>query len=186
MQLLRRVLVLVGIAVLGVAVPAEAAPKGKLVLDVRTRPADVTNIDQGTPNNSLDQGERITGFGTVLRKGTNRRIGTVHFDQTVTQLISPGSDTQPPVGRGLGHLIYELRGGNIFVMYMASEDARGYTEVGAIIGGTGRYKDARGESRLSRFLEGDENSSLARYTLRFSSGRERPTTVARRAPSFLG
>ena len=182
MRLLRRVLVLVGIAVLGVAAPAEAAPKGKLVLDVRFMLADATNVERGTPNNEPDQGDRITAFGTVLRKGTNRRIGTAHFDQVVTQAVGKGSET--PVLRGLGYMVFELRGGNIFVMTLASEVESGYTEVGAIIGGTGRYKDARGESRY-RLLEGNENFALARYTLRFSSGRERPTTVARRAPTFL-
>ena len=186
MRLLRRVLVLVGIAALGVAAPAEAAPKGKLVLDVRFKFADLTVIEQGTPDNFPDQGERITGFGRILKKGTNRRIGTAHFDQTVTQVVSRGSETQPPVLRGLGHLVYELRGGKIFVSFMFSAGIGPRpTEVGAIIGGSGRYKNASGESR-ARFLEPNENFTPVRYTLRFSSGREHPTTVARRAPTFLG
>lgn len=58
-------------------------------------------------------------------------------------------------------------------------------EVGAIIGGTGRYRGARGEIR-DRVLEFNENFQLSRQILRFSTSRERRTTVARRAPTFPG
>jgi hypothetical protein len=183
-RLLRRVLVLVGVAVLGVAAPAEAAPTGKLVFDVKIMAADITINERGTPDNQPDQGERVTGFGSVLKKGTNRKIGTAHFDQVVTQVVSEGSETQPPVLTSLAYGVYQLRGGKIFTMISLGADPR-VTEVGAIIGGTGRYKDARGEFR-DRILEFNENFQLSRQTLRFSSRRERPTTVARRAPAFPG
>ena len=184
MRLLRRVLVLVGIAVLGVAAPAEAAPKGKLVLDVKIMNADVAFNERGTPDNLPDQGEVVTGFGTVLRKGTNRVIGSAHFTQTVTQLISKGSETEPPELTSLAHGVHQLRGGKIFSMISLGADPR-VVEVGAIIGGTGRYRGARGEIR-DRILEFNEDFQLSRQTLRFTNGRERRTTVARRAPTFPG
>jgi hypothetical protein len=183
-RLLRPVLVLVGIAALGVAAPAEAAPKGKLVFDVKVMTADITITELGTPNNLLDQGEVITAFGTALKKGTNRKIGTWHGTQTVTQLTRKGSDTQLPVLTALAYGVYHLRGGKIFTMVSSGADPR-VVAVGAIVGGTGRYKDARGEVR-SRVLRLNETFARGRETLRFSSGRERPTTVARRAPTFPG
>ena len=184
MRLLRRVLVLVSFAVLGAAAPAEAAPKGKLVVDVKIMSADVTINERGTPDNLPDQGERVTGFGSVLRKGTTRRIGTAHFDQTVTQVVSKGSGTQPPVLTSLAYGVYDLRGGKIFTMISLGADPR-VTEIGAIVGGTGRYKNASGEFR-DRILELNENFQLSRQTLRFNSGGERRRTVTRRAPDFPG
>lgn len=184
MRLLRRVLILVGIAVLGVAAPAEAAPKGTLVFDVKTMIADVTISERGTPDNLPDQGEVVTGFGTILRKGTDRKIGTLHATQTVTQVISKGSETQPPVLTTLAYGVHHLRGGKIFTMISLGADPR-VVEVGAIVGGTGRYKGARGEIR-DRVLRTTETFQRSRQTLRFSSDRERPTTVARRAPTFPG
>ena len=184
MRLLRRVLVLVGIAVLGVAAPAEAAPKGKLVLDLKIMNTDVTINELGTPDNLPDQGEVITVFGTVLKRSTNRRIGNFHATQTVTQVISKGSETEPPVLTSLAHGVHQLRGGKIFSMISLGADPR-VGEVGAIIGGTGRYKGARGTIH-DRVLQFNENFQLSRQTLRFSTSRERRTTVARRAPTFPG
>ncbi len=168
MRLVHRLLVIAGIAVLGVAAPAEAAPRGKLVVDVKTMNADITISERGTPDNLPDQGEVATAFGSVLRKGTNRRIGTLHATQTVTQVVSKGSATEPPVITTIAYAVHRLRGGKIFTMIDLSADPR-RVEVGVIVGGTGRYKDARGEIR-DRVLESNETFQLSRQTLRFSRG----------------
>ena len=169
MRLFRRVLVLAAIAALGVAAPAEAVPKGKLVIDVKTMLRDVTFAEPGNnpPNDRPDQGESITAFGTVLKKGTNKKIGTLHATQTVTQVLSPGSATEPPELTTLAYGVYHLRGGKLFGMLSAGADPR-VTEFGAIVGGTGKYRGARGDFR-DRIIEQTEDYQLTRQTIRFTS-----------------
>ncbi len=149
---------------------AEAAPtRGKLVVDARINHEDVhLNEAQGInpPNQQPDVGETIMGSGVVFRKGTERRIGTTHFFQALTRVDSVGSQTEPPDLITLTYGVTKVPGGKIYAMIDLGADPE-KVEKGAIVGGTGKYRGARGEF-TDRVLRFEETFQLSRQTFRFS------------------
>ncbi len=144
---------------------AQAQPRGTLKFDIRTSTADVVFTD---PNNNQqpDVGEGAFIHGVAMRRGTNRRVGTIHATNTVVQVVSAGTATTPPDLRLFLNGVVRLRGGAIFVTAITGSDPR-VTERGAVIGGTRHYRGARGEF-TTRIIEQTEQHQLERVTIRFT------------------
>ncbi len=144
---------------------AQARPTGTLTFDIRTLTEDVVFTDPNS-NQAPDVGEAAFIHGVALRRGTNRRIGVIHATNTITQVVNAGSETSPPGLRLFLHGVVRLRTGDIFVDALVGSDPE-VTERGAVIGGTRRYRGARGEF-TTRIVRSTDEFQLEGVTIRFS------------------
>ncbi|HWT25751.1 MAG TPA: hypothetical protein VN213_19760 [Solirubrobacteraceae bacterium] len=133
-----------------------------LVVDVLVMNADVMVVDANPANPEGEAGDYVVGTAAVFRRGTRDRIGTASF----TSLF---------VGDGfeLFDAALRIRGDDIFVKeHLTPNEANAAVIRGAIVGGTGRFKGARGVARERSLGEGDDTtmtSFLIRVRLRFTT-----------------
>jgi hypothetical protein len=153
------------------APPAVAAKKHhKLVVDVELDESRTTFVDLNE-NGQPDAGDSFLGTIDVYRKGTRRRIGTVSFTNLITSTEGDG--------RALFSAALSLNGGDIFVEGVTTM-ADAPVVYDAIVGGTRKYRGARGQARERTIGEGPDTSNptvVIRVKLVFTT--ERPKKARR-------
>jgi hypothetical protein len=118
------------------AVPKARAGK-KLIVDARNFVANDNDINPSGPS----QGDQITVWAT-LYKGA-KTAGTFQAAETATQ-VAPSSNPNGFTGKLLVTAVALVAGGQISVVAVANFGQSASTKA-AIVGGTGAYKNARGE-----------------------------------------
>jgi hypothetical protein len=125
--------------------PAAAAQARTLVVDVQVFNDAVTAVD-ANQNGEEDAGDYVVGTADILRRGTSHKIGTASF----TSLRTSAS------GFDLLSAALRLPGGDIFLEgHVAPGDDVAFD---AIVGGTKRFKGARGQVRERNLGEGDDTT----------------------------
>jgi hypothetical protein len=145
--MLRRAVVTCVAVCLGVlAGPAAAAQARTLVVDVQIFNDAVTAVD-ANQNGEEDAGDYVVGTADILRRGTSRKIGTVSF--TSLRVSASGFE--------LFSAALRLRGADLFLEgHVAPDDDVAFD---AIVGGTRRFRGARGQVRERNLGEGDDTST---------------------------
>jgi hypothetical protein len=118
------------------AVPAVKGTT-RLVVDARNFVVNDNDIDPSGPS----QGDQITLWAT-LYKGA-KTAGTFHANEVATQ-VTPSSNPSGFTGKLLVSGVLLLAGGQISVVAVTNFAQSASTKA-AIVGGTGAYKNARGE-----------------------------------------
>jgi hypothetical protein len=167
----RFVLLFAVLAGLGLLAPAAhaKAQKGKaktLVVDVLFEETNATFVDLNG-NNESDPGDSFVGNFDVFRRGTSRLIGTAAFSSLVVS--TEGGETS------LFSAALRLNRGDIFLEGVTGPDDP-LVVFDAIVGGTRKFKGARGQARETPMGEGDdtsEASSIIRVKLTYTTDRGR-------------
>ncbi len=134
------------------AVAAKKDGKGKkttLVVDVLVEESRTSFVDVNG-NGEPDAGDAFVGAVDVFRKGTRRVIGTAAFSNLVVSTEGDGS--------ALFSAALRLNGGDIFLEGLTTFQDEPVV-FDAIVGGTKKYKGARGQAREKVIGEGDDTSA---------------------------
>ena len=150
------------LALSGVAVGAASSSSGResgsdgrrtVVLRLVTTEVQSTFIDLGDPD--FSQGDQLVFSNDLLRHGT--KVGEDGGLCVVTRLTAAGASTWKCVGDNV------LPGGQItvqgMVTYAPGEEVKDEPYFFAITGGTGKYKNARGQVKIEE-TSGDDRITL--------------------------
>ena len=119
--------------------------------------AQLNLIDQGEPGFTL--GDQIVFADDLLTKPNGKPAGTDGGVCTVVRVTDAGARS----GTAQCEVTYALKAGQVTAQGLATMTDGGFsgTQVAAITGGTGRFRNAHGESTLEFLRPGELNITLA-------------------------
>jgi hypothetical protein len=143
---------LFAVAVVATALLGSTGARGQSVIHVVMTPDELTTrfLNFGRPD--LRLGDRIAAKGVLRDESLATRVGTAHLECVVQRRLS---------GHGLFRCSYVLSLQDGDIILEGLDPAGPGTYILAVTGGTGAYRDARGEATFTdTFTEGPATDML--------------------------